>query len=140
MNATVGAMIIGCAVLFVASCKSPREPRVGQAVTTGATGPTGSRMLMNDDAAMLLTNARCQRESACDNIGAARRFLDPDACRRSLFNESQATVSPEACPVGVDETKLSLCLSSVRNQPCNDQELTPDDSPACRRSELCEAP
>ena len=134
MNVKYGATIIGCAVLAVASCKRPPEPRVGQTVTTGA------RMLMNDDAAMLLTNARCQRESACDNIGAARRFLDPDACRRSLFNETQATVSPEACPVGVDETKLSLCLSSVRNQPCDGQELTPDDSPACRRSELCEAP
>ena len=136
MNAKVGATIIGAAVLAVASCKSAPEPRVrvGQTVTTGA------RMLMNDDAAMMLTNARCQRESSCDNIGATRRFSDPDACRRSLFNATQATISPQACPVGVDEAKLSLCVTSVRNQPCDDPDASPDESPACRRSELCEAP
>lgn len=136
MNTKVGATIVGAAVLVVASCKGTPEPRVrvGQTVTTGA------RMLMNDDAAMLLTNARCQRESACDNIGAARRFSDPDACRRSLFAETQATISPAACPVGVDEAKLALCVTSVRNQPCDDPGTLPEESPACRRSELCEAP
>jgi hypothetical protein len=134
MNVKVGATIIGCAVLAVASCKGSPEPRVGQTVTTGA------QMLMNDDAAMRLTNARCQRESSCDNIGDARRFSDPDACRRSLFAETQATVSPQACPSGVDEAKLSLCLASVRNQPCDEQGASPEDAPACRRNELCETP
>ncbi len=134
MNVKLGASIVGCAVVVLASCKGPREPRVGQTVTTGA------QMIMNDDAAMLLTNARCQRESSCDNIGATRRFRDPDACRRSLFAETLATVSPQACPVGVDERKLALCLGSVRNQPCEDQDASPEESPACRRSELCEAP
>lgn len=137
MHARYGATIIGCAVILVASCKRPPEPRVGQTVTTGA---QGTRMLMNDDAAMQLTNARCQRESSCDNIGAARRFSDPDVCRRSLFPETMAAISPEACPAGIDERKLSLCLASVRNQPCEDQALTVDDSPSCRRSDLCEIP
>ena len=85
MNVKLGASIVGGAILVLASCKGAREPRVGQTVTTGA------RMIMNDDAAMILTNARCQHESACDNIGAAGRFVDADACRRTIFTENAAT-------------------------------------------------
>ncbi len=134
MRASYVATVIGCAVLLLTSCSRQRAPRVGQTVTTGA------RMLMNDDAAMMLTNARCQRESACDNIGAARRFSDADSCRRSLFPETQAAITPETCPAGVDDAKLSLCVAAVRSQPCDDQRLRLYDSPSCRRSELCEAP
>lgn len=110
MNARYGATIIGCAVFAVTSCKGRPEPRASQTVITSA------RMIMNDDAAMKLTTARCERESACDHVGATRRFSDAEVRQRSLFSEAQAVVRPEACPVGVDEAKLSPCLAALRSE------------------------
>jgi hypothetical protein len=103
-------------------------------VSTTTTTGASPRVLMNDDAAMVMTNVRCEHESACDDIGASKRFTDHDACRRSLFPASSTAVRPETCPAGVDETKLTACLAALRDQLC----AQPREAPiACRSSALC---
>ena len=134
MHAIRGAWIIGGALVVLASCARRPEPRVGRAELTG------TRMIMNDDAAMRLTNARCQRESACEDESGERRFADADACRRALFADTQAIVAPEACPAGVDEVKLALCASVLRGQDCGRPGLALEGETSCLPSELCEAP
>lgn len=139
MKHVMKGALLCCALVAMTSCErngEGRDSRAGVAEITGA----GARMLMNDDAAMRLANARCDRENACDKIGAFRRFTDRDACVRELFQEAHADVVPEACPAGVDETKLARCLAAVQSQPCDDARATVDEPASCRRDELCATP
>ncbi|HVH43429.1 MAG TPA: DUF6184 family natural product biosynthesis lipoprotein [Labilithrix sp.] len=131
---------MGCALLVVAGCKSLREPRVGETVTTGATETTGARMIMNDDAAMMLTNARCERETACDGTEGARSAAARGACRRGVFAEMQGVVAPAACPAGVDEQNLSRCIAELRRESCEDARHSLESLPGCTRFELCTTP
>lgn len=128
-DAIAGCVLLG--MLGLVSCKGAREP-VGETVTTGA------RLIMNDDAAMMLTNARCGRESVCS--GAARTTGAAEGCRRGLFPEMQSAVRPEACPSGIDEKNLSHCIAELRQQVCDDERQPLESIPGCRHAELCPAP
>lgn len=131
MNKTIVATV-GFALLATASCARTENNRVGTTVTTGA------RVLMNDDAAMVMTNARCEHESACDNVGEGKRYPDHDACRRALFPASHGVVRAEACAAGVDEDKLAVCLAAIRDMRCGAQRTGLEQSvAACRGEELC---
>jgi hypothetical protein len=133
MDATKRA-IIGCALLCAASCARNGEAPESRA---GVTEITVARMIMNDDAAMKLANARCEREDACDKVGAFRRFTSQDACVRELFAEAHAAVVPEACPAGVDEGRLSRCLAEIQSQPCEGLRATITEPASCSRDALC---
>lgn len=134
MEARCGA-IIGAALVVLTSCT--------HAVTSAPGAPTvltSTRMIMNDDAAMILTKARCHRESTCDNVGPFRRFTDRNACLQELFPDADEVVRPEECPAGVDEAKLSACVSDVLDEMCMTPRATAGEPASCRRSELCVTP
>ena len=131
------AVVSGCALVFIvlAGCAGPREDRAATTMTTGA--GAGARMIMNDDAAMVLTRSRCQRESACDNVGASRRFTSRDSCTLELFPEAETPLRPEACPMGVSEPRLAACLADIKSTRCIAPRATSDEPLSCRQSELC---
>ncbi len=140
MNASQEALIAGAlfvGIVVMTGCERAPGSRVGTTVTTAAHGP---RMILNDDAAMILTKARCLRETACNEVGPARRFADRDDCKRTFFDTSLATVEPEACPAGVDESKLSHCLDDLRSERCEDIRASLAEPASCERSELCASP
>lgn len=141
MRHTLGkATFVGCALVFlVLGCKSSAHDRPAVTVTTGATEPMATGMLMNDDAAMLMTNARCQLDSACAAAGASR-FDNPNLCRLAFLPEASAVVRDEDCPAGVDRARLSICVDAIRNQGCVDPGAAIDAPASCKRSELCASP
>ena len=118
-------------VLVVAVGCEPREQSPGATTTTAATP------VSNDTAVMRLTSARCERELACNNIGAGRKFADRDACTREVGHNAQAVLREEACPRGVDDRRLSTCLGDVRGQRCGNPLDAIDRLLSCRRAELC---
>jgi hypothetical protein len=134
MTATYGAMLIGCGILVMTSCGRPSETPVATTTTTSA------RRIINDDAAILLTGVRCAHEATCADLGTRSRFADKDACARELFPETQLIVRPDACPNGVDEAKLTRCITDVRSQRCEAKELGIEDVASCRQVELCATP
>ncbi|MBX3188893.1 MAG: hypothetical protein KF819_17875 [Labilithrix sp.] len=139
--------LTACAVLsMTANCQRGHETRPGAAYTTGAQIQAPAQpTIMNDDAAMRLAQARCRRESLCDNVGAFRRFPNHDACLREVFVETQETVVPEECPAGVDQIRLTRCIADVYSEKCGEAK-PPLDAPAsalgvapiaCHREQLC---
>jgi hypothetical protein len=155
------AAISACAaaVVAIAACSRSEQPPPVSATmansaistsvtkssttTTSAAGLSATQMpqtagrIMNDDAAMLLTNARCERESSCGNVGARRRFGDRDRCARDLFPEARLALREEECPLGVDRDKLSLCASEVQMRACDVPRATIREPASCSRVELC---
>ncbi len=129
-SAVVLVAVVGCA-------GRERPPPAATTTTTGATA--GARVIMNDDAAMIMTKARCQRESACGRVGAGRRFADDGACRRALFDDAWSIVMDEACPTGVDAARVSSCAADLGARAC-EQSQGIEKVVACRTSALCAAP
>lgn len=116
--------LVGCA----------HETRSG---STQVTGGWYESSTSNDEAVMQLTNARCDRELACNNIGLERRFTDRNACAREIGRGIHSDLRPEVCPRGVDRTKLSLCVAVARQERCGNILDSIDRATSCRRSELC---
>jgi hypothetical protein len=137
MTAMYRAMILGCGIFAVTSCERSRETRETQ---VGTTTTTSARRIMNDDAAMILTRVRCAHESTCADLGTRARFTTQDACAQELFPETQAIVSAEGCPTGVDDAKLTRCVADVRTQRCGQRRHAIDEVASCKRVALCSTP
>lgn len=135
--ATRGATVAWATVATTIAATSCQRKGESSESRAGITEITVAPMIMNDDAAMVLARARCDRERACDKIGAYRRFSNDDACLRELFAEANAVVNPQACPAGVDETRLSRCVGEVPRQPCEGPRATAPAPPMCTRAALC---
>src|SRR5688572_15496841 len=102
--ATATVMVLLAAAL---GCERAYDERPARATTTGAVG------LTNDAAATRLAGARCDREVACNNVGADRKFATREACTREIGHDTRANLRAEECPRGIDDNRLSICLSDV---------------------------
>lgn len=146
-GSAAGALFLGALLLLPVSCRRSSQDRGAatvttgaQTTTTGAEAPGGVRMLMNDDAAMMMANTRCQTESACEIAGSPPAFENPDVCRRAFFPQAYATVRDEDCVSGVNERQLAACLDAIRNQGCADPRTAIDTPAPCKRDQLCTEP
>ena len=104
-------MLIATGVLVMLGCGRASSTRAGTTVTTAA--HFKPRMILNDDAAMIVTKARCDREIQCEDVGVTGRFVDRKTCLHELMPQDYTVVSAESCPAGVDEQKLSSCADEL---------------------------
>jgi len=114
---------------------APTQPgdRVGTTtVTSTVYGGIGS-----DVAVAKLVAARCARETACNNVGPDRRFVDPDICTHELTMRIGMDVKSSTCTLGVDPAALESCLDAIRNESCNNPVETVERLATCRASEMC---
>ncbi len=132
MRTSIGALI--AAAIAMAGCGRGAESRPATTVTTAAETGGGPRRLENDDAAMVVTRARCQHEASC-GIGT-----DDDACRRHLMPRQAEVLRDETCPAGVDEQKLTQCVDQILGQRCAGRRAEASTSGACRATVLCASP
>jgi hypothetical protein len=94
-------------------------------------------MIMNDDAAMIVTKARCRREAQCNDVGASGRFESKEACLLGLLPQDGAVVKESACPAGVDEQKLSYCVEALLAQSCGVTRAGASEPAVCQPAALC---
>lgn len=107
--------------------------RVGTTTVTGA--EVGS--LTSDLAVERIVAARCARETACNNVGADKHFVDHDACAKNLRSKLADDLKPSECPRGIDAAAVDTCMESIRTESCNNPIDTISRLATCRTSELC---
>ncbi len=107
--------------------------RVGTTTITGAS--VGA--LSNDLAILRIVAARCARETACNNVGADKHFVDHDACARNLHAKLSDELDPTECPRGIDAEAVDKCMDSIRSESCNNPIDTISRLAACRTSDMC---
>ena len=112
-------------------CARSDDERPGAATISGATATTP------DKAAAQVSQARCERERACNEVGPGRRFADDAACLRELGHDARATLREDECGWGVDASKLSRCVADVKNERCGNPIDAVERIASCRRGELC---
>jgi Family of unknown function (DUF6184) len=124
---------LSLAVALTAACgrgevKGPDAP-----ITTS----TSARIATNDTAIERITTARCDREVACNNVGAGKSYGTREACTNELGHDKRADLRAEECPRGISEPDLNDCLADIRSEKCGNPLDSISRLAACRKGKLC---
>jgi hypothetical protein len=123
---------ISTAVLL--ACESTPSAPPGSTTTTTTAYVSA---VTNDHAIDEITNARCAREWACDNIGQGRVWRDYDACTRGVRLSMRDMLTGQQCTSGVAAFQLSSCLEDIRNVRCAATQGTVVSWRTCAEAKLC---
>jgi len=128
--------IIGAAAFFVVACNRNDVDRT--TTTTGKLTPNGTIDLgadPNDATIDRITQARCARELACNNVGANKKWSDAAACRREIRQNIRGDYRQSECHV-VQMDKLQTCIDEIQNDECGDV-FDMARVMACRKTNIC---
>ena len=119
-------------VLFLASAACGRGEIKGPEVAE-----TTSSVVGNEGAIDRITAARCDREVACNNVGAGKSYGTREACMNELGHNKRADLNPEECGRGISEPDLNDCLHDIRDEKCGNPLDSLSRLAACRKAKLC---
>ncbi len=113
--------------------------RIDERDRSRTTTTTGAHIgsVSYETATSRIVAARCDREAACDNIGAKKRFVDRTVCTHELGVKLADDLKPSECPNGVDGKHLDDCLDSIAKESCGNIVDTIARAGACSTSGLC---
>lgn len=86
-----------------------------------------------------ITQARCQREQRCGNIGADKKFDSQGKCMSEIRETWKDELNTRECRGGIVQKELQECLEEVRNEDCNNPFDTLNRVLACREGDICKA-
>jgi len=99
--------------------------------------PAGPPTASNDRAISAITDERCDRDLRCNNIGPDKKYTSRDECVRKLTDSGYSSLGPTECRSGINQSELSQCLQSIRNEQCDSPLDTLERLAACRSGKLC---
>ena len=124
-------IIFGSAVCFVVvACNKSDADQTTTTTTTGA-----STRDDNETTIDRITDARCAREIACNNVGANRKWSDIAACRRDIRQSVHGDYRASECQVVLAD-KLRSCIDGIRDEKC-DAVFDMTRINACRKGVIC---
>lgn len=86
-----------------------------------------------------ITQARCEREQRCDNIGEDEKYASMSKCTSEIRETWRDELNTRECRGGVVQKELQECLEEVRNEDCNNPFDTLNRVLACREGDICKA-
>jgi hypothetical protein len=132
IKSTLRTSSIVIALLGFAACSHDSRP----AEHSGAPGASVSARQLKgvvDD----ISDARCELEQRCDNIGAGQSFDNRDACETKMRASIADDLNTQDCPHGVEHSKLSACLAEIRSEKCGNPMDSMSRWNTCRKGALC---
>ena len=131
-NTFISMGVCGVGFVLLGACHAGVSADVGSGgvQTTGATVPNGQ-------AIQAITDARCNREVACNNVGEGQSYSDFNACTREIGHDTQVTLRNQKCPNGILQSRLSSCLDEISTERCGNPIDTIERLAACRKGMLC---
>ena len=131
-NACISACACAAGFMILGGCQASAGVGVGNPSTTSAV------VVDNDHAIDALVKARCDRENACNNIGANdKRYDSYDACEREVRHDTAITLRPEKCSNGIISDRLDSCLEQIRTDRCGNPLDHVERIAVCRKAMLC---
>ena len=119
---------LGVALLsaFACSKQRPAESAMAEPAVSEGASATDS-----------IAEARCARESRCDNVGADKAFSSMEDCITRIREDWREELSTRECPGGINETQLNECLAAVRAEECSSPFDTLERVAACTAGQIC---
>jgi hypothetical protein len=118
------------ALTLVACGSNSRAPETAAARAEASASEGGS-------AVESISEARCARESRCENIGSDKRYSSMEDCVIRVREDWRDDLDARACPSGVNESQLNECLSAIRQEDCSSPFDTLERVAACTASQIC---
>lgn len=87
----------------------------------------------------LITEARCQREEKCGNVGPGKDYFSASVCQQKIGADWQNELNSYDCPGGIVTKELEECLEEIKNEDCASPFETLGRVVACRSSDLCKS-
>ena len=132
MNITIkkGLCAGAIACVLVACSNNQRPAEHASAMAEASDTQSGS-------AVESIAEARCARESRCDNIGSDKRYSSMEDCVARVRDDWKGDLDARSCPAGVKETELNECLGAIRSEECSSPFDTLERVSACTASQIC---
>jgi Family of unknown function (DUF6184) len=89
----------------------------------------------NDTTIDRLTDARCKREVACNNLGNGKKYNDESACRREVRQNVHSDFRQSECHVVLTD-KVQSCIDEIQAEKCGSA-FDFSRMNACRKGNLC---
>jgi hypothetical protein len=130
--ASAGVLTLGC------------EHTEDRTVVTSepARAPTRSMGVTNSqaDASVVdrLSNARCDREESCNNVGDGKKYASRRVCLDQMRGGIANDLNSYQCPRGIDGAAVHQCLMAIGNEECGAhpiEAITRMDK--CRSGAMC---
>ncbi len=128
-NSLSNAFYASAAMLALAACSKSDRP-VESAMAEIPESESSS-------AVDSISEARCARESRCDNIGSDKKYSSMEGCVARVREEWKEDLDARACPTGVNHAQLDECLSQVRSEECSNPFDTLGRVTACTAGQIC---
>ncbi len=120
----------GALLLALAACgKDQRPPETAMAE---------ARASESGSAVESITEARCARESRCDNIGGDKKYSSMEDCAARIRDDWRGDLDSRSCPGGVNRSQLDECLKGIRSEDCSNPFDTLERVAACTTGQICE--
>jgi hypothetical protein len=135
---TMGGLVLGAACGLYACGGTTSQSSV--ATGTAARTPMGVANAQKADKNIVeqLANARCDRETSCDNVGVPKaKYSSRDACMAAMRGDMAPSLNGYDCPGGIDQTGLERCLNAIHDEGCGRPLDTLSRFDRCRSSSLC---
>jgi hypothetical protein len=84
-----------------------------------------------------ISEARCEREQQCGNIGNDKTFSSARDCLARIQNDWKEELSARQCPAGVNQYELDECLKQVREEACANPFDTLARITECTSRQIC---
>jgi len=125
------ALRAGALALTLAACSNhQRGPETAAAQAEARATEGGS-------AVDSIAEARCARESRCENIGSDKRYSSMEDCVTRVHDDWKDDLDARSCPSGVNEAQLNECLGAIRQEECSSPFDTLERVTECTASQIC---
>ena len=91
----------------------------------------------NESAVSSITQARCDREMRCNNVGSGKKYESTSDCVTKTRADWRDDLNARECPNGVVSTQLSSCVKQIKEESCGNPVEKLESVLACRTVDLC---
>jgi len=89
-------------------------------------------------ASQSIAEARCARETRCDNVGGDKKYSTLEDCIVRIRTDWQDDLNARECPGGVNQHELDECLGEIRSEECGNPFDSLERIAACTSGQICQ--
>jgi hypothetical protein len=115
----------------------PSTARNEQYVGVSGPGAGMSPAARTRSAAEQLSQARCERERQCGNIGPDKTFSSSQDCLARIQSDWKDDLNSRQCPGGINQHELDECMSEIRSEDCGNPFDTLARITECTKAQIC---
>ena len=111
----------------------------GPAVTGTPESPGITSAQSNADMAVVdrLTEARCDQEQGCRNVGPGAKYASRSVCMDQIRGSIANDLNAYKCPRGLDGNAVDRCMAAIKSEECSHPFDTLTRYDKCRTGALC---